>query len=104
MKIKLLHTSDCHVWQEAERQLATALGELNLPKEYEVILIGNEKQAKENHFLGSPQITIDGADIDPMTKNAHSFNAISCRPYFYKGKFYDYPPKEMIKEAIKVEN
>lgn len=100
MKIQLLHTNECHAWQEAEKQLKEALKEANLSLEYEVILVSSPEQAQSLRFSGSPQITIDGQDVDPLAKNAKIFSIQSCRPYFYQGKSYDYPPKEMILEKL----
>lgn len=96
MQIQLLHTKDCHAWQEAEKVLEEALQEASEPVEYRVVLVTSEVQAEQLKFLGSPQITIDGVDVDPLAKNADKFSIASCRPYLYQGKSYDYPPKEMI--------
>ena len=101
MKIRLLHTKQCHAWHEAENQLKEALKETGLTNDYEVVLLVREDDAKKYHFSGSPQITVDGNDVDPMAKNITNFSISSCRPYFFKGKFYDFPPKEMILEKLK---
>lgn len=100
MQIQLLHTKDCHAWQEAEKVLEEALQEAVLPVEYQVVLVTSEVQAEQLKFLGSPQITVDGIDVDPIAKNATRFSVQSCRPYLYHGKSYDYPPKEMILESL----
>lgn len=100
MKIQLLHTKDCHAWMEAEKELKQALDEAGLKTTYEVVLVENLDQAQKYRFSGSPQILIDGEDIDPMAKNIKNFSVASCRPYFYQRKSYDYPPKEMILEYL----
>ncbi|MBI2617591.1 DUF2703 domain-containing protein [Candidatus Gottesmanbacteria bacterium] len=100
MKIQLLHTADCHAWKESLSILEEALKTKGLAAKYEVILIDTEGQAKAYKFNGSPSILIDGIDVDPMARNVKSYSVSSCRPYFYHGKTYDYPPKEMIIEAL----
>ncbi len=100
MKIQLLHTLDCHAWRDAFIVLEVALKDAHEAIRFEVILVENNDQAKRFKFLGSPTILVEGQDIDPMAKNATSFAASACRPYFYKGNSHDYPPKEMILEVL----
>ena len=94
--------------------------ELKINANIEEILIDINEKARKYHFVGSPTIRIDGKDIQeevckgrclPCEKIAeHTQGATEfikqecdyrCRIYFYKGKQYPYPPKEMIKVAIK---
>lgn len=101
MKIQLLHTADCHAWKDSLSTLEDALKIKSLEVKYEVILIETENQANAYKFSGSPTILINGIDIDPLARNEKTYSISSCRPYFYQGKTYDFPPKEMIFEALK---
>lgn len=101
MKIQLLHTAICHAWKESLSILEDTLKTEGLEVKYEIILIETEEQAKAYKFSGSPAILIDGIDVDPMARNVKTYSIQSCRPYFYRGKSYDFPPKEMILEALK---
>jgi hypothetical protein len=74
-----------------------------------------EKRLPRSKIHLSPTILINGKDIEKvLNKNSglksnlcsdccqligHSVN---CRTFTYKGKKYDYIPKEMIKDAIKL--
>lgn len=100
MKIKFLHTEDCHVWQKALPLLEEAVKEFRIKEKIKVITIKTQKEAQKHKFSGSPTIKLNGKDIDPMAKRVTKYSPASCRPYFYKGKFYEYPPKEMIAEAL----
>jgi len=100
MKILLIHNKDCHIWQTAEKVLKEAIKEAKLPEEYKVVVVENDEDAKEYRFFGSPQIIIDGIDIDPSAEKATQFQAEGCRIYLWQGKMYEYPPKEMILEAL----
>lgn len=100
MKIQLLHTLDCHAWRDALVVLEEALKEAQEEIKFEVTLVENNEQAQRFKFLGSPTILVDGQDVDPMAKKATNFAVVACRPYFYKNKTYDYPPREMILEAL----
>ena len=99
--IKLLHTEGCHAYHQAFDELEKALKEKGLPVQFEVILISSEEEAKEHKFFGSPTIQINGVDVDPKAKMVTKYGVSSCRPYFWEGKSYDYPPKEIILEVLK---
>lgn len=101
MKIEFLHTESCHVWQKALPLLEESVKELGLAEEIEVTTIRTQKDAETHKFSGSPAIKINGKDIDPLAEKITKYSPASCRPYFYRGKFYDYPPREMILEALK---
>lgn len=101
MKIEFLHTDDCHVWQKALPLLKKTMKELGIKGKIEAITIKTQKDAEKHKFSGSPSIKIDSKDIDPMAKKVTKYSPVSCRPYFYKRKFYDFPPKEMIVEALR---
>lgn len=100
-KVGLLHTGDCHAYHQAFDEIEKALKEKGLPVQFEVMLITSEEEAEENRFFGSPTIQINGEDVDPKAKMVTKYGMCSCRPYFWKDKSYDYPPKEMIIEALK---
>ena len=101
MKIQLLHTADCHAWREGLSVLEEALKTNGLEVKYKVVLVETSDQAQTYKFAGSPTIQIDGVDVDPMAKNITLYSVSSCRPYFYQRKSYDYPPREMITDALK---
>lgn len=99
--IRLLHTEGCHTYHNAFDEIEKALKEKGFPVRFEVILITSEEEAKGHKFFGSPTIHVDGEDVDPNARMVTKYGISSCRPYFWKGKSYDYPPKEMIMEALK---
>lgn len=101
MTIQLLHTVDCHAWKDALVILEQALKEAGQGVRFEVVLIETPQDAQKFKFLGSPTIMVNGIDVDPRARNVTSFAVAACRPYFYNGKSHDYPPKEMIIEALK---
>lgn len=101
MNVVLLRNDGCHIWQTAEGELKKALTKLNLPPDYEVVVVGSDEDAQKYRFFGSPQITVDGVDIDPTAQKATQFQVQGCRFYIWKGKMYEYPPEELIFEAIK---
>lgn len=100
-RVLFMHTSQCHVWKTALEELEAALQEAGGDVDYEVRVINTNEEAEEYRFSGSPTILVDGVNVDPMARNIKKFIASGCRPYFYKGKTLEYPPKEMIVAALK---
>jgi hypothetical protein len=100
-EIRLLHTEGCHAYHQAFDEIEKALKEKGLTVQFEVILITSEQESKKYKFFGSPTIQVNGKDVDPKAKMVTKYGMSSCRPYFWKDKSYDYPPKEMIIEALK---
>ena len=101
MKIQLIRNEMCPNWQEAEELLKEALSEAGLSEDYEVIVVEDDEKAKEYRFFGSPQILIDGKDIDPLSSKVSDYHTQGCRFYLREGKVLEHPPKEMILQALK---
>ncbi|MCX8190152.1 MAG: DUF2703 domain-containing protein [Candidatus Diapherotrites archaeon] len=119
IKIQVLYLLDCPWCVKTKKLVKESLKELGLKAEVEEIIIDSENKAKKFNFVGSPTVRINGEDIQetiaknrciPCEKIANKTGGASeyvtkeckcgCRVYFYKGKIYNYPPKQMIKKAI----
>ncbi len=115
MKIQLLYILNCPWCLKTKKLLRESLRELKTEAKVEEILIDSEEKAKKYQFVGSPTIRINGEDIQEKvnkdkclpceelatTEFVKQECQCGCRTFFYKDKQYPYPPKEMIKEAIK---
>ena len=101
MRVQLIRNDGCHIWQTAEKALKEALAQANLPSDYEIVVVTDNNQAQQYRFFGSPQITVDGVDIDPSAQKATKFQETGCRLYLWEGKMHEYPPKEMILQSLK---
>lgn len=116
MKVQLLYILDCPWCVKTKNLIAESLKEFEVKAKVEEILIDSDEKARKYEFTGSPTIRINGKDIEeevskgrclPCEEIAQESTEFvkkecrcGCRIYFYKGKQYPYPPKEMIKEAI----
>lgn len=100
MKIQILHNKPCNFWQTAKTALDEVLKEKGIQDPVEEVLISDDEEAATYHFAGSPQIMINGKDIDPMAEKITNFHESGCRFYLWKEKVYEYPPKEMITAAL----
>lgn len=101
MKIRLIRNEGCHIWEKAEEVLKEAIKDAGLTAKYNIVVVRNNKDAKKFRFFGSPQITINGEDIDPRAEKATQFHAEGCRVYVLKSKMYEYPPKDLILTALR---
>ncbi len=99
LEIKLLHNSQCHVWQKTLQDLKEVLDENELEADVDVIVVDDEQQAKERGMRGSPTIIINEKDVDEKAMNLKP-SAAACRIYLFKGRVFEYPPKEMIEKAL----
>lgn len=99
LKIQVLHNRECNFWQISRKMLIEMIAG-GLDAQLEEVLITDDAEAARHRFSGSPQIMVNGQDIDPEAGRITSFHASGCRPYFYNGEHYDYPPRAMIEEAI----
>lgn len=101
LNIQLLHSESCHSYQKALAEIYKARDEFGLMAEVEVILVDSQEKALDYKFLGSPTIKINGTDLEPELEATGNFTTDACRAYFYEGSLYDYPPKEMLINALK---
>ncbi|MBI1984553.1 MAG: DUF2703 domain-containing protein [Candidatus Wildermuthbacteria bacterium] len=100
MKIAILHNKTCNIWQTTKGIIETTLKENGLEAEIEEIVIANDAEARDRHFAGSPQVLVDGQDIDPEAQKVTNYHESGCRFYIWKDKLHEGPPKEMLGEAI----
>lgn len=100
VRIQVLHNHECTFWQVARRMLEQLIAERKLDAELEEVLIADDADAAKHRFAGSPQVMINGQDVDPEASRMITFHASGCRPYFWGGQHYDYPPRPMMEAAL----
>ena len=101
MVIQVLHNRECNFWQITWKMVEQMIAEQNLDVRLEEVLVVDDADAAKYRFAGSPQVTINGQDIDPEAGRVTNFHASGCRPYFYKGEHSDYPPRAMLEEVMR---
>ena len=97
--VEILYTDACPFWKETLNTINEVMEELNISLTVKKTKITTDEEAKRHKFPGSPTVRINGVDIDPAAKETAGY--IGCRIYMYEGRTYEYPPKQMIKTAIK---
>ncbi len=99
--IKILFYSDCPHFAQTTQDVKSVLIEEGLSADIQSVDLARAPDVeKEMPFAGSPTILINGADIAPAGDQFRGPTRGNCRLYDYKGKVYDYPPKELIREAL----
>lgn len=100
MMIQVLHNRECNFWQTTWEMLDELIAEKKLDAVLEEVLIADDAEAATYRFFGSPQVMINGRDIDPEASRVTNFHSSGCRPYFSAGSAYDYPPREILEAAL----
>jgi hypothetical protein len=102
LEIEILRNKECKVWKKLFQDLKNWLRMwgLNGKTKIKVTLISTDEEARKRKFFGSPQLIINGQDIDPSSNNYRIYHSDGCRIYNWRGKIYEYPPREMVEEFI----
>ncbi len=100
LTIDFLYTDDCTHCPEALNILKEVLSEEHVEADINMILVTNEEEAERLKFLGSPTIRINREDVEPGIEQRTDYHG-HCRMYVYHEQVFDWPPKEMIREALK---
>lgn len=100
MKITILHNKTCNIWRTTKGIIESILKDGNISAEIEEVVVANDTEAKDHRFAGSPQVLVDGEDIDPMAGKITNYHESGCRFYMWNDKLHEGPPKEMLEAAI----
>jgi len=96
--VEILYTDECPFWKEALKLIESVVRESRMEISIKNTKVSSVTEAKRLKFPGSPTVRINGVDIDPAVKETEGY--VGCRIYRYKGRMYEYPPREMIKSAL----
>lgn len=106
----------CERCASTDKAVKRTLGELKKAMKNATVEIDfKEKRLPESKTHLSPTILINGEDVEKiLNKNSRlksnrcsnccqlAGHSVSCRTFTYRGKNYDYIPKEMIMEAVNI--
>lgn len=96
----ILHNSECNFWETLKKDLEKFCQEKNFDYAIQDVLISSDQEAQQWKFSGSPQLLINGEDVDPNAFKITNYHASGCRPVLYKGTFYEYVPIDLIKDTL----
>ena len=98
--VELLYWSGCPSHPQALADLREAMSELGLdPAAVNVREVDSDEQAREEGFVGSPTIRIDGRDIQPPQGEP---TGLTCRIYRRRdGRISPTPDPLDVREALR---
>ena len=102
MKIELLYFDGCPNHVQAFENLKECLRELALEAQVERIKVKSNDDAIMRHFLGSPSIRINGKDLETDEDETTEYS-MRCRRYSIESSWQGFPPKELLRAALKRE-
>lgn len=93
--------------QEAIRDASKVLETAGMKVQVSRIHVRSEEQARSLGFVSSPTIRLNGRDLQLEGKESPcescgdlAGEAVDCRVWTWRGKEYNFPPKEMIVDAL----
>ncbi|MGZ4904154.1 MAG: DF family (seleno)protein [Halobacteriota archaeon] len=99
--IQVLYYSDCPHFLQTKWDIERILSDGGLSADVQSVDLQRAPEIKkEMPFAGSPTVLVNGKDIAPAGDQFTGPARGNCRLYDYKGEVYDYPPKELIREAL----
>ncbi len=101
VRITVYYTPECPKEPVIE-EIRKAVQEAEL-KDYELeeVLLASDEEAAQHRVLGVPTVRINGVDVDPSFEDRGVYTSTCSRIYKWAGRYHDYPPKEMIVEALR---
>ncbi|MGZ4903746.1 MAG: PRC-barrel domain-containing protein [Halobacteriota archaeon] len=100
--IEVLYYSDCPHYQETPQTIRDLLAEEGLTADVRSTDLTEDAQAEKSRpSLSSPTVLLNETDIAPPFDDYYGPRGGHCRIYEYNGEMYPYPPKELIRSALK---
>ncbi|MFH1065825.1 MAG: DUF2703 domain-containing protein [Nanoarchaeota archaeon] len=116
IEFQFYNKTTCKRCNSTNKSIKLTLKELkNAIKSSKLKINLKEKKLPESKIHLSPSLIINGKDIEKIVNKSSKLqsnicsdccqlagHSVNCRKFVYKGKSYDYIPKEMIMEAIRI--
>ena len=100
MKIELLYFDDCPNFEQLLPKLQKLVDEHAPGNRVELKRVASPTAARQENFLGSPTVRVDGKDVEPAASTRSDFG-LKCRLYRGAGQQFDMPAEEWIIEALR---
>lgn len=102
MRAEVLYVLGCPFVAPAVAMLEEALAAEGVAALVELVIVGDERRARELRFRGSPTLRIEGRDVDDLTEGWPELPsyAVSCRLYPGSPRA-GVPPAEAVRRAVR---
>lgn len=100
-RVEMLWWRGCPSWGRALDELRASAREVGLdPESIEVREITSDDSAREERFVGSPTIRVDGADVQPDAAGEPA--GLTCRVYHLRdGRVSPTPDPADVRDALR---
>jgi hypothetical protein len=99
MKVELLYFDGCPSYEALMRELGQLLDTERVGAVVELHRIESDEEARQQRFLGSPTVRVDGQDVEPGADTRQDYG-IKCRLYRTEGEIKRIPAKTWILAAL----
>lgn len=96
--IEILYFDGCPNHQGLEGRIRSLLAAVGIEETITHRRIGSEEEAREERFLGSPTVRVNGVDVDPDAASRSTYG-LMCRVYATDDGLRGTPPEEWIVNA-----
>jgi hypothetical protein len=100
MIVELLYFEACPHRRDALALINDVLLKQAAVAQVREIEVPDSDAARENKFLGSPTIRVNGKDIEPAARSMRRYG-LMCRVYLHGNVTSGIPPRVMIEDALK---
>ena len=97
MEIDLLYFDGCPSWEEALKNMKTALAVEGLQADIRLLRVEDNAEATRLRFLGSPSFRVNGVDLWQEQRKRYN---LSCRVYTTPQGLKGVPTVEMLREQL----
>jgi hypothetical protein len=99
VKVELLYFDGCPNYEAVMRELGQLLDTERVGADVELHQIESDEEARQQRFLGSPTVRVDGQDVEPGADTRQDYG-IKCRLYATGGGIKRIPAKTWILAAL----
>ena len=100
MKVEVLYFDGCPNHKRWLPHLRGLLRSAGVGDAVELVAVDTDAAAREQRFLGSPSLRIDGVDIEPGADERRDF-ALKCRLFATADGLVGVPPDEWVLAAVR---
>jgi len=100
VRIELLYVDGCPGHEALLPRLRALLDQAGVRAPVELRRVASEDDARQERFLGSPTLRIDGADIEPGASDRRDYG-LTCRLYPTVGGLAATPPDAWVLDALR---
>ena len=97
--VEIVYFDGCPSYHAARELVDRVIVEMGGEADVRLVDVASEESARQERFLGSPSIRVNGRDIEPGA-DVRADYVLSCRLYRTDGGFVGQPDEVWLREAL----